>query len=100
VPANLWRGAAAGGAQALGQPLGALAEGRRADLVVLDRESVDCESLQAAAILGLCIFGGNSGRVRTVLVGGRHVIEDGRHPEEQEARDAYRLSLRRLRDPS
>ena len=97
VPANLWRGAAAGGAQALGQPIGALEPGRRADLVVLDRDSPDCESLQASAILGLATFAGNSGRVRDVLVGGRLVIEAGRHPEEQEARDAYRLSLRRLR---
>lgn len=100
VPANLWSGAASGGAQALGQPLGALAEGRRADLVVLDRDAADCESLHAAAILGLSIFGGNSGRVRTVLVGGRHVIEDGRHADEHEARNAYRLSLRRLRAAS
>jgi len=97
VAANLWRGAAAGGGRALGQPIGAIAEGLRADLVVLDRDAADCESLQAASILGLAMFAGNSGRVRNVLVGGRLVIEDGRHPDEQEAREAYRLSLRRLR---
>ena len=100
VAANLWRGAAAGGGRALGQPLGALAEGRRADLVVLDRDAPDCESLQAPAILGLATFAGNSGRVRTVLVAGRTVIEDGRHAEEEDARAAYRLALRRLRAPS
>jgi formimidoylglutamate deiminase len=96
VAANLWRGAAAGGAQALGQPMGRLEAGMRADLVVLDGDMPDCESLQAAAILGIATFG-NSGRVRTVLVGGRVVVEDGAHPDEHEARDAYRLSLRRLR---
>ncbi len=97
VPANLWAGAAAGGAQALGQPIGRIATGLRADLVVLDRDAADCESLQAAALLGLATFGGNSNRVRTVLVGGRTVIEEGRHPEEEDAREAYRRSLRRLR---
>jgi len=100
VPGNLWRGAAAGGARALGQPIGGLAQGSRADLVVLDAGLPHCESLQGPAILGLATFGGNSGRVRTVLVGGRVVIEEGRHPDEQEARDAYRRSLRRLRATS
>lgn len=97
VPANLWRGAAEGGGRALGQPMGRLATGLRADLVVLDRDAADCESLQAPALLGLATFGGNSNRVRTVLVGGRAVVEEGRHSEEEEARDAYRRSLRRLR---
>jgi formimidoylglutamate deiminase len=97
VPANLWAGAAAGGAQALAQPIGRIAPGLRADLVLLDRDAADCESLQAAALLGLATFGGNSNRVRTVLVGGRTVIEEGRHPEEEDAREAYRRSLRRLR---
>ena len=36
IGTSLWAAAARGGAQALAQPVGAIAVGRRADLVVLD----------------------------------------------------------------
>ena len=97
VAANLWSGAAAGGAQALGQPVGALAVGRRADLVVLDGEDVDFERLEAPACLGVAMFSGNANRVRDVFVAGMPVIEQGHHPDEREARNAFREALLRLR---
>jgi formimidoylglutamate deiminase len=97
VPANLWSAAAAGGAQALGQPVGALEPGRRADLVVLDGEDLDFEKLAAPECLGVAMFSGNSNRVRDVFVGGRIVIEQGRHPDEEPTREAFRAALSRLR---
>jgi formimidoylglutamate deiminase len=100
VAANLWSAAAAGGAQAVGQPVGALAPGRRADLVVLDGDDVDFERLGAPARLGVAMFGGSANRVRDVYVAGRPVVAAGRHPDEDEARDAYRAALRRLRSAS
>jgi formimidoylglutamate deiminase len=99
VAANLWNGAAAGGAQAVSHPCGALAEGRRADLVVLDGQDVDFESLPAPAMLGVAMFSGNSNRVRDVFVAGRQVIDAGHHPDEDDARAAFRGSLARLRRP-
>ena len=100
VAANLWGGAAAGGAQALGQPVGTIERGRRADFVVLDGEDVDFERLGGAACLGVAMFSGGSNRVRDVFVAGRAVIEQGRHPDEHEARDAFRGALGRLRSAS
>ncbi|HUP98431.1 MAG TPA: formimidoylglutamate deiminase [Usitatibacter sp.] len=97
VAANLWSAAAEGGAQAVAQPVGALAPGRRADLVVLDREEPDFEALGAAACLSVAMFSGNSNRVRDVFVGGRLVIEQGRHPDEEDARSSFRDALSRLR---
>jgi formimidoylglutamate deiminase len=97
VAANLWSGAAAGGARAVGQPVGAIATGLRADLVVLDGADLDFEGLAAPARLGVAMFSGNSNRVRDVYVGGRIVVEEGHHGSEDEARDAFRRSLRRLR---
>ena len=99
VPANLWHGAASGGAQAVGHPVGAIAAGRRADLVVLDGGDADFEELGAAAILGVALFSGNANRVRDVLIAGKPVIEQGRHLLEDEASDAFRAALRRLRAP-
>ena len=97
VPANLWRGAACGGARSVGQPVGELAAGRRADFVVLDGDDLDFEGLGAAAALGVAIFSGNSNRVRDVFVAGRPVVEQGRHPEDERAERAYRATLKRLR---
>jgi len=97
VAANLWNGAAQGGAQAIGQPVGAIVPGRRADLVVLDGEDVDFEGLAAAARLGVAMFSGSANRVRDVLVAGRPVIDNGAHPDEDYARAAFRDALKRLR---
>lgn len=100
VPANLWRWAASGGAQAVAQPTGALVAGRRADLVVLDGGDLDFEALPAAAMLGVAMFSGNSNRVCDVFVNGQRVVEEGRHPREAESAEAFRTCLRRLRSAS
>jgi formimidoylglutamate deiminase len=97
VATNLWLGACAGGAQALGQPVGMLAAGRRADLVVLDGNDVDLEALDAPGALAVATFSGNANRVRDVFVAGEPVVIEGRHPREEQARDAYRATLARLR---
>jgi formimidoylglutamate deiminase len=97
VAANLWSGAASGGARAVGQPVGALVPGRRADFVILDKDDVDFEALLAPAQLGVAMFSGNSNRVRDVYVGGRKIVDQGRHAMEDEAASAFRRSLRRLR---
>jgi formimidoylglutamate deiminase len=100
VPANLWLGAAAGGAQAVAQPTGALAAGRRADLVVLDGGHLDFEALPAAAMLGVALFSGSANRVADVFVEGCTLVEGGRHPREVESAEAFRATLRRLRSAS
>jgi formimidoylglutamate deiminase len=97
VAANLWGGAAMGGARAVGHPVGALEAGRRADLVVLDGGDVDFEGLGAAQRLGVAIFSGNANRVRDVYVAGRPVVAEGRHADEEEAGQAFRRCLKRLR---
>ncbi len=97
VAANLWSAAAAGGAQAVGHATGTLAEGKRADFVILDGADADFESLTAPSLLGVAMFSGNQNRVRDVFVAGRAVVQSGHHPDEDEAREAFRAALRRLR---
>jgi formimidoylglutamate deiminase len=100
VPGNLWRAAARGGAAAVSQPVGELAPGRRADLVVLDGNDPDFEGLEAASMLGAAIFSGNINRVRDVFIAGRPVIERGRHALQEDSAEAFRATLRRLRAAS
>ncbi|MFZ3321622.1 MAG: formimidoylglutamate deiminase [Usitatibacter sp.] len=97
VGANLWLGAAAGGAQALSQPVGSIEVGRRADLVILDGDDVDFAGLRAEQALGVALFSGNSNRVRDVYVAGSIVVREGHHPNEAPAAASFRQALERLR---
>jgi formimidoylglutamate deiminase len=97
VATNLWAAAASGGAQALGQPVGALAAGKRADLVVLDGTDLDFEALEAPGRLAVAVFSGSRNRVRDVYVAGRAVVTQGAHPARAEVAATYLETLRRLR---
>ena len=97
VATNLWLGACAGGAQALGQPMGALMAGRRADLVVLDGAHLDFDGLDGAGMLSCAVFSGNANRVRDVFVAGQREIEAGRHARQAKTEEDYRSAIRRLR---
>jgi formimidoylglutamate deiminase len=98
VAANLWQGACAGGAQALGQPVGMIAVGRRADLVVLDTEGADFESLTASPALAVAMFSGIPAPVRDVYVGGVRVVHDGHHDAAGAADENFRAALKRVRN--
>jgi len=97
VAANLWRGAAFGGARAIGQPAGSLDVGKRADFVVLDGDDIDFEGLADGGSLAVALFSGSRNRVREAFVAGRQVVVDGRHPGKARAAVAYRRTLARLR---
>jgi formimidoylglutamate deiminase len=93
VGSVLYRGALAGGARALGRPIGSLAPGRRADLVVLDG---DCPALLGKPdelLLDALVFAGNENPVRDVMVGGGWVVRERHHDEEVEVLARYRSAL-------
>jgi formimidoylglutamate deiminase len=76
---RMFEAALAGGAQALEQPIGAIAPGLRADIVLLDGNHPDFASRRGDEWLDAWIFVVGPAAVRTVLVGGGIVVEDGRH---------------------
>jgi formimidoylglutamate deiminase len=90
VGTTLWLEAAAGGAQAMGRAMGALAAGKRADLVVLDTEA------RGDAAANELIFSGTSGLVRDVMVGGEWVVQDRRHENEEKTLENYRRVVKAL----
>jgi len=96
VGGTLWRAALAGGAQALGQPVGAIGEHHRADILVLDHEHPRLEGRQDDDVLDALVFAGNGGLIRRVLAGGRWVVEDGRHIRAEAIAGAYRRVVRQL----
>lgn len=93
---TLYDGALLGGAQALGQPIGALEVGKRADWLVLDGNDPYLATASGDAILNRWLFAGGDRQVREVMVNGRWVIRDGRHADEAESSRAFAEVLREL----
>ena len=85
-----------GGAQSMAQPVGAIAVGRRADIMVLDAEHPSLIGREQDAALDTWIFSGGNSCVKDVIVGGRHVIKDRHHPHEDIVARNFRAALGRL----
>jgi formimidoylglutamate deiminase len=96
VGTTLWLEAAAGGAQALARNMGAIAPGKRADLVVLDGGQPDLAARSGDAIANSLIFGGTPGLVRDVMVAGKWQVQQGRHAAEEAAAAGYKRALEAL----
>lgn len=90
VGTNLWRGAATGGAQALGRPMGAIEPGLRADLVVLDGNHIDLAERSGEGVMDAFIFAAAGNAIRHVMVSGNWVIRDGHHAREGLIESRYR----------
>lgn len=93
VGASLWLRAARGGAQAVAQPVGSIAPGCRADMVVLDADDPALAEQCAADMIDAAIFGPARNPVRDVLVAGRFVVREGRHPSEDAIFERYRRTV-------
>jgi len=93
---RLYDGALAGGAQALGRRIGALAPGRRADIVVLDADHPDLAGRHDDAWLDAYVFVAGGGTVQTVLVGGVTLVNEGGHHARATIEERYRQVVTRL----
>jgi formimidoylglutamate deiminase len=92
VGTRLWRDAARHGAQAIGQPAGAIEVGRRADWLVLDAAHPSMAGAAIGTELDHLLFAGGDAAIRDVMVAGHWVIKDRRH----EAEDRLRPQFKRL----
>jgi formimidoylglutamate deiminase len=83
VGTRLWRETARTGAAALGQTAGVIAQGSRADWVVLDAEHPAMAGSSPDTALDHLVFAGGAAAIRDVMVAGRWVVKDRRHPAEE-----------------
>lgn len=95
---RLYSDALAGGAQALGRPIGALEVGRRADLVVLDPAAPVLSEMPLERLLDAMVFAGNRNPVRDVMVGGDWLVCEGSHRNEREVQAEYAAAVKALLD--
>lgn len=96
VGTALWQRALDGGAQASAATIAQLAEGARADLLVLDDRSPLLAARDEADVIDSFLFAGNTPLVRDVMVGGQWRVRDFAHAAERSAADAYRVVVERL----
>ncbi len=96
VGTKLWRDAALAGAQAIGQPAGSIALGKRADWLVLDAAHATMAGAAADGALDHLLFAGGHAAIRHVMVAGRWLIKDGRHQAEEDLRSGFAALMQRL----
>ncbi|MDR0279221.1 MAG: formimidoylglutamate deiminase [Paucimonas sp.] len=96
VGRTLFDAALDGGAQALGQPIGELAVGKRADWLVLDGVDPYIATAEGDSILNRWLFAGGDRQVRDVMVNGVWVVQQGRHAGEEDSAEAFGRVLKEL----
>lgn len=96
VGETLWAASLHGGAQASGLPVGVLAPGQRADLLVLDDEAPLLAARDVTSAMDSFLFAGNAPLVRHVMCSGRWVVRDFHHHDEARIGARYRHVVERL----
>ena len=93
---TLWDAALAGGAQALGAGPAGIEAGAWADLVLLDPAHPSLAARSGDRWLDALVFATRGGPIRDVLVRGRRVVADGRHPARAAAEARVATILARI----
>jgi formiminoglutamate deiminase len=93
---TLYRGALAGGEQALGDPDAGIAIGRPADLVSLDTEHPSLWSRNTAQLIDGLIFAAGQPAVDCVWRRGRKLVSGGRHIARDRVVKDYRAVLAKM----
>lgn len=96
VGRTLFTAAAAGGAQALQQPIGAIAAGSRADIVTLDTAHPALAGKVGDDLLDGWVFAAGRSPVASVYVRGRRMVENGRHASGERIAARFAAVMRRL----
>jgi len=94
---RLFEAALAGGARATdAETTGAIAPGKRADFVVLDRDHPSLAAAQDDSLLDAWLFAADNSAIKTVYCRGVPVVQNGRHVARDELGQRYRKALSRL----
>ena len=93
----LWQACLKGGAKASGRQVGEFAVGKRADFLVLDDLHPNLQDLPVLDLLNTWIFSGNDNLVRDVYVGGKQVVQSGKHIAQERIQAEYVACMRELR---
>jgi formimidoylglutamate deiminase len=93
---NLLQEALRGGGQVSGRSIGAIAPGRRCDLVELNPDHPALAGLAADTLLDAWVFNGQGNPVHSVIVGGEQVVREGQHIRREEILARFRVAMTTL----
>jgi formimidoylglutamate deiminase len=96
VGETLLQGVAASARLPTGHDIGTLESGRMADAVVLDAEAPQLVGAHDGDIVDRWLFSGNRNLVDQVFVGGKRVVDGGRHHDRQAIATRYRSAMEAL----
>lgn len=96
IGASLWRRACEAGALSSARHIGSLEVGYRADVVVLDSSAPCFMGRVEDVLMDTFVFAAPDTTVRDVMVGGRWLVQDGRHFAETAIAAGYRRALGKL----
>jgi formimidoylglutamate deiminase len=84
------------GAQALGIESGSLTPGEFGDMVSIDLKDLSVAGHTSETLLPILLFGVNRTAIRDVVVNGKFILRDGRHPLQEEIVGRYEELDRRV----
>lgn len=94
--APLWNHAARAGSVALSRCSGEISVGARADLVEFDESAAPLLGHGPDTLLDALLINGSAHDIAAVYVGGRRVIEQGRHPDDARIRREFAAVMHRI----
>ena len=96
LSARLFRCATANGASALGCEAGEFEPGKLADFFTVDLSDISIAGDSREDLLPMIVFGMRTAAVADVCVGGRFVVRDHRHSQQQEILNRYQEVARKV----
>jgi formimidoylglutamate deiminase len=84
------------GAHALAVESGSLRPGEYGDMVSIDLEDISVAGHTPDTLLPLIVFGANRTAIRDVVVNGKTILQDGRHPLQDEIVSRYQQVYRKV----
>lgn len=90
----LWQRVCAGGAQALGLPVGAIAPGQAADFVVLEPDATPLLGHTPESWLDALVIGGSRSDIGAVYMGGKRRVERGEWTDRIPVATRYHAALK------
>ena len=96
LSARLFRCATANGAEALGCDAGDFEPGKLADFFTVDLNDISIAGDAHEDLLATIVFGMRTAAIADVCVGGRFVVRDHRHPQQQEILNQYQEVARKV----
>ncbi len=96
LAARLFECATSQGAASIGSPSGSLEDGRAADFFTVDLDDPSIAGAAPEALLASIVFSLSRTAVKDVFVGGKRIVEDGRHAQQEEILERFKKLQNKL----